>query len=62
MRPVAIVRSLTLALLSLLAATAGLEARNQCSAPVIIPGVRGNAMTSRAGNPYITRASDGIIR
>ena len=59
MRSVGTVRPLLLALLSVLAATAGLEARDQCSAPVVIPGVRGNATTSKFGDGYITRTSDG---
>ena len=59
MRSVGTVRSLLLALLSVLAATADLEARDQCSAPVVIPGVRGNATTSKFGDGYITRTSDG---
>jgi phage-related protein len=59
MRSVEIVRSLLLALLSVIAATAGLEAGDQCSAPVVIPGVRGNATTSKFGDGYITRTSDG---
>ena len=53
------VKPLALVLLGLLAATSGLEAQNQCSAPVVIPGVRGNATTGKFGDGYITRTSDG---
>lgn len=37
-------------------------AQDKCSAPVVIPGVRGNATTSKFGDAYITRASDGTMR
>jgi hypothetical protein len=34
-------------------------AQEKCTAPVVIPGVRGNATTSKFGDGYITRTSDG---
>jgi len=37
-------------------------AQDKCSAPVVIPGVRGNATTSKFGDAYSTRASDGTMR
>ena len=37
-------------------------AQGKRSAPGAIPGVRGNATTSKSGDAYITRASDGTIR
>ena len=35
------------------------QGQDKCSAPVVIPGVRGNATTSKFGDGYITRTSDG---
>jgi hypothetical protein len=35
------------------------EARDNCPPPVVIPGVKGNATTTKFGNGYITRSSDG---
>ena len=58
-RSVRSVKLLLPALLFLAPATANLQAREPCPAPVVIPAVKGNATTTKFGDGYITRTSDG---
>jgi hypothetical protein len=55
----AVRKALLLALATVLLCGAGALARDRADPPVVIPQVKGNATTTRFGNGYLTRSSDG---
>lgn len=55
----AVRKALLPALATVLLFGAGALARDRADPPVVIPQVKGNATTTRFGNGYLTRSSDG---